>query len=177
MSPGGSVLVSPDNEFPGQGPGVGPRPSAHCRIDRLEPFESRSGRHAHRCPFSVRFRRAETGPAAAIAAIQVLSQDCSYYNRGCDIYGRTPREKPEKSDSTSRKCRMRNGEKEMADVKCRTADDKCRYEKGRPRFLGATKWAALPRQLSRQRLHHGLALISGSCPEPENCSVSVRFSL
>ena len=77
-------------------PGVGPRPSAHCRIDRLEPFKSRPGRHAHRCPFAVQFRRAETGPAAAIAAIQVLSHVCSYHNGGCYIYGHSLREKPEK---------------------------------------------------------------------------------
>ena len=42
-----------------------------------------------------------------------------------------------------------NGEGEMADVKCRMADDKwgmgddkCRDETGQPRFPGAKKWVA-----------------------------------
>ncbi len=48
----------------------------------------------------------------------------------------------------------------MADDKWRMADGKCRYEKGRPQFLGARTWMALPRQLSRQRLHHGVALMA-----------------
>src|SRR5208283_1122861 len=122
-------------ELAGQGPGVGQRPAAHCRVDHQDPFQNRPGRYAHRYPFSDQFRRAVTGPAPARAAIQVLSQDCSYPNPGGATSMVTPPLEIGDFGFWNAEWGMRNGGWRMA-------DGKCRDRKGRPRFLGARKWVA-----------------------------------
>src|SRR5271167_442938 len=57
------------------------------------------------------------------------------------------------------------------------ADGKCRVQKGRPRFLGARTWVAPPAPTEPQTAAPRRCVDSGSCPEPENHSVSLRFSL
>src|SRR5271157_2674389 len=96
---------------------------------------------------------------------------------------RLPRDQRSTTESTEIRG-MRNAERGMGKEEWRMTNGgwrmtngKCRDQRGRLQFLGARKWVAPSAPTEPPTAAPRRCVGCGSCPEPENPSVSFRFSL